>query len=65
MGDFRLVRVSLKADNIQGIKEEKFQVFEMNIFLPMLPAVKDKTLSPMEREKRLINYTRQLALAIK
>ena len=63
-GDFRLVRVSLKADSIADINSGKFQVFEMNIFLPLLPAVKDKTLSIWEREKKLIEYTKELSLAI-
>lgn len=65
MWDFRLVRVSLKADSTQGIKKWKFEVFEMNIFLPMLPAIKDKTFSLMQREAKLINYTKQLTLAVK
>lgn len=64
MWDFRLVRVSLKANSTDAIKRWEFQVFEMNIFLPLLPAVNDKTLWFFEREKKLINYTKQLSIAI-
>jgi len=65
MWDFKLARISIKADSIDDIKNGTFQVFEMNIFLPLLPAIKDKTYSLLQRERILLSYISLLTKAVR
>jgi hypothetical protein len=51
IGGFRMARVGLKADDRKGILKEKFQIVEINLFLPMPLVLLSENVGLVEKNK--------------
>ena len=60
IGEFRVARFGLKADNIKEILNKKFHIIEINIFLPMPLVLLAENVDSCEK-KKIIKLTMLLA----
>ncbi len=59
IGEFRMARVGLKADNIKNILSGKFSIIEINLFLPMPLVLLAENVEQSEK-KKIIRTTMSL-----
>ncbi len=64
MWEYSMARVGVKADSLTSIARWEFKVFEINIFLPLLLALMDETLSSETRNLMAKNFAKQLVCII-
>lgn len=58
---FRIARIGIRADNIENLLEGKFQIIEINLFVPLPLYLLDETI-PLQKRYRFIHANmRQLA----
>ena len=65
LGQFRISRVSARADSIEALCAGQFHIIEINLFLPMPINLLDKDYSRQQVFLSAFGYMRHLALATK
>ncbi len=61
VGSFRMARFGIRADTLQDMVEGRFQIFEINLYLPMPLVVLCENVPPLGRVQNLFRITRSLA----
>jgi len=64
MWDYEMARIGIKADTLESLAHWDFQVFEINIFLPLLLGLLDKNISKETKHQNIKHFAKQLVSII-
>lgn len=60
--EFRVARIGLKAENIKSMIEWKFEIFEINIFIPFALHLLDKDISKKDKNIFIKKFAKDLVI---